>query len=63
MKKKIRRLGDIMLDMEILLEEMAIGHDLQYHEMLGIIYAHLVLHYPESQEEFLDGKKPKFEYK
>lgn len=60
--KKLRKLGDIMLDLEPLIEEMAIGHDLQWFEILNLIHGYLQSHYPEQQEEYLDGTHPIFYY-
>ena len=62
MNKKIRPIGEIMFDVEDILDEMCVSHQMQWHEVLGLIYASLQLHYKESQEEFLDGSKPVFKY-
>lgn len=57
-KKKLRRLGDITQDMEPLLMEMAIDHDMQVHEILGVVLKYLQMHCPGSVEEYTDGTKP-----
>ena len=66
MKKKApkppRMMGDIMLDMEPLLLEMAIDQDLQWGEILHLVYGYLKVHVPGGQEEYLDGSHPEFYY-
>lgn len=58
----MRKLGDITGDMENILHEMAIDHEMQIHEILGIVYMYLVLHCPTSVEEFADGTSPVLRY-
>ena len=61
MKKiKLRRLGDIMLDLEPLLEEMVIGHDLQRHEVMNLIHGYVQMHFKDSLEEYEDGSEIEF---
>lgn len=60
--KKLRRVGDITLDLEPLLEELAVGHDLQHGEILALIHAHLMIHHPASREEYDAGGHPIFFY-
>lgn len=64
MKKRLRKLGDIMLDMEELLIELADNknHDLQHGEILNLIRGYLEIHYPEQKEEYMDGTNPIFYY-
>lgn len=57
-KKKLRRLGDITQDLEPLLQEMAIDHDMQIHEIMAIVLKYLQMHCPDSIEEFTDGTRP-----
>lgn len=59
---KLRPLGDITLDMELLIEELVDGHDLQWGEILGLTYSYLMIHYPNAREEYLDGSHPEFYY-
>lgn len=63
-KKKtvLRPLGNITDDIEPLLSEMVEKHGMQVHEIIGIIYMYLVLHCPESVEEFEDGSMPVLKY-
>ena len=62
MKSKIRPLGHILLDMELLLDEMCINHDLQKGDILALIDKHLDIHNPDSVECYLDGTSPVFYY-
>lgn len=57
-KKKLRPLGAISNELEPILEEMVVDHELQVHEILAIIKGYLECHYPESIEQYLDGTHP-----
>ena len=59
-KKKLRRVGDIMLDMEPLLFELHVDHDMQYHEVLYLIYGWQRVHVKQQVETYLDGSHPVF---
>lgn len=56
-KKKIRPLGDILLDIEPYLIEMIESHDLQWSDCHGLLFGYLQAHFPKGQEEYLDGTK------
>lgn len=58
----MRKLGDITLDLEPLLQEMAHDHELQWGEILNIVRGYLEIHCPDSQEEYDDGGNPVFYY-
>ena len=58
----LRPLGKITSDLELLIEEMIEGHDMQWNEVLFIIYGYLMVHYPDAQETYLDGSHPEFYY-
>jgi hypothetical protein len=58
----MRRLGDITLDLEPILEEMIYDHDLQHGEVLNIVRGWLEIHAPDSKEVYLDGTSPIFYY-
>lgn len=60
--KKIRPLGQVLLDMEPLLLEMCIQHELQWSDVLGLVYAYLQVHCPDSQEVYTAGGNPVFYY-
>lgn len=59
-KKKLRPLGFVTQDLEPLLLEMGIDHDLQHGEIMNLIYGYLLIHLPEQKEEYLDGTSPVF---
>lgn len=61
-KKKVRPLGDIMMDMEPLLMEMTHSQDLQWHEILNLVKGYLEVHCPEGKEEYVSGGSPVFYY-
>ncbi len=61
-KTKLRPLGDVMLDMEPLIEEMMVGHDLQHGEVMDLVYGYLQRHYPSSREEYEDGDEIEYYY-
>lgn len=60
--KKLRPLGDVTSDLEPLLLEMVIEHDLQHGEILNIIKGYLEIHCPDAQEQYTDGTLPVFFY-
>jgi hypothetical protein len=59
---KLRPLGDVLLDMELLLDEMLIHHDLQHGDVLALIYSHMQVHNPKQKEEYEDGTHPIYYY-
>lgn len=59
---KIRRLGDILLDMEPLILEMVDGHDLQHGDILNLVRGYLEVHCPNAKEEYEEGGHPEFYY-
>lgn len=59
MKKKIRPLGKILLDLEPYYLEMA-DHDIQWSDFMGLLYVYLMVHLPNHQEEYDDGTVPIF---
>lgn len=59
----LRPMGDIMLDMEKLLFEMGVDHDMQWNEILGLVHSWLKVHLPSQQEVYEDGgESPEFYY-
>lgn len=54
----MRRMGDITLDLEVLLQEMVHDHDLQMGEVLALVSAWIEIHAPECIEEYEDGSHP-----
>lgn len=61
-QKRIRPLGDILLELEATLDEMVDDHELQFGDVLGLVHTHLTVHRPDAQEEYLDGGRPVFFY-
>lgn len=53
--RKCRPVGDVLLDMEPLLEELTGVHALQWSDVLGLVHAWLMVHAPHAREEFTDG--------
>lgn len=61
--KKLRPLGEILLEMEPLLLEMVYDHDLQHGDMLNLLRGYLEVHCPDAREEYeSDGSSPVFYY-
>lgn len=58
--KKIRPLGQVTEDMEPLLFEMMVDHEMQIHEVLGIIKQWAETHCDEAIEEYENGKIPRY---
>jgi hypothetical protein len=58
----VRKLGDILLDLEELLDEAVDDHELQWGDVLALVHSHLVVHRPDAQEEYVDGGHPEFHY-
>lgn len=59
----LRPLGNITSDMEPLLLEMLEEHDLQWGEVLNLIYGWMVIHYPGGREKYdSDNSSPIFYY-
>lgn len=55
--KKLRPLGEIILDIEPFLLEMA-DHDLQWPEYHGLLHTYLQVHLPDQNPEYMDGSNP-----
>lgn len=62
MKNKLRPLGNITSDLEPLILEMAVDHDLQHGEILNLIRGYLEIHLPEQKEKYVDGSQIIFYY-
>lgn len=59
---KLRKVGDITLDLEPLLSELAVDHEMQHGEILALIHVHLTIHHPKAREEYTAGGNPEFYY-
>lgn len=61
--KKIRPLGQTLLDLEVLVLEMVNDHELQYGDVLNLVYGYMEVHCPEAKEKYVaDGSSPEFYY-
>lgn len=58
----MRKLGDVLLDLEVILDEMVDSHDLQFGDILNLVHGHLVIHRPDAREEYTAGGNPVFKY-
>jgi hypothetical protein len=61
MAKKLRPVGDILMDLEVVLMELS-SHGLQWGDVFGLIHKYLMVHLPQDQEEYEDGSHPEFYY-
>lgn len=61
-KKKLRPLGHTLLDLEKLLLEMTVDHDLQWGDVLNLVRGYLEVHVPGAQEKYTAGGSPIFYY-
>lgn len=60
---KLRPLGHVLLDLEPLILEMCTDHDLQWSDVLFLIYGYLQVHCPDAQEKYnVGGGSPEFYY-
>ena len=60
--KRTRKVGTILLDLEKVLTELTDDHDLQFGDILNLVYGYLEVHHPESKEEYVEGGHPIFYY-
>lgn len=59
----MRKFGDILLDMEVLLDEMIDDHELQWGDILNLIHGHLQIHRLDAKEIYEeDDSSPVFQY-
>lgn len=59
--KKVRPLGIVLLELETVLNEM-VDHDLQWADVLFIVYGWLQVHNPDGKEIYEDGSSPVLKY-
>jgi hypothetical protein len=62
MKKKLRPVIDILLDLEDIIDELCLDHGLQKGDVLSNVNTHVDVHLPDFVEEYLDGSHPVFYY-
>lgn len=58
---KLSKMGDIMHELEAVIDKMSKGHDLQKGEVMALVSRYIDTHYPDSIEEYHDGTAP-FEF-
>lgn len=58
----MKTMGDVMFDVEALLDDMITKHDLQRHEILALIDHHIIVHHPGAIEEYENGTTPIYFY-
>lgn len=54
----MRRLGDIISDLELLLDEFYLEHDMQLGDVDAIVHSFSEKHYPNHVEQYEDGTNP-----
>lgn len=59
---KLRPIGQVTDDLENLLCEMAINHELQMGEVLALVKAYLEIHLPDCIETYEDNTNPVYYY-
>ena len=63
MSRSLRPLGQITDDMEPLLQEMVYEHELQWGEILNLVYGYLKIHCPDGEEVYeICETSPEFYY-
>ena len=61
--KKVRPLGNVLLELETVLEEMVDSHDLQAGDILNLVFGWIQVHRPAAIEEYVDDdSSPVFYY-
>jgi hypothetical protein len=61
-RKSLRKLSNITSDLEVLIEEMIVTHDLQTGEVLNLINGYIQAHYVGANEQYEDGEHAIFYY-
>lgn len=54
----MRPLGDILLDLELIIDEMIYDHDLQWGDVRALTMQHMRTHNPDAQEKYVEGGSP-----
>lgn len=58
----MRPMGDVLLDLEVVISEMIDDHDLQHGDVLSLVRGYLEIHYPGAKEEYVDGDEIVYYY-
>lgn len=61
-RKKLRPLGHTLIDLEKLLLEMCVDHDMQWGDVLNLVRGYMEVHVPGAQEQYDAGGNPIFYY-
>ena len=54
----MRKFGEILLDLEVLIDEMVDDHEVQLGDLLSLVKSHVDIHRPDAIEEYEDGSNP-----
>lgn len=60
--KKLRPLGDVLIDLEPVIEEMVEDHELEWGDILNLVRGYLEVHYPEAKEVYVSEDSPIYYY-
>lgn len=55
---KPRKLLEILLDLEVIIDEMADDHEMEWGDIRALVMNHLKVHHPGSREHYVDGGYP-----
>jgi hypothetical protein len=58
----MRPVGEILLDMEELRQELIDDHGMQWGDLFYELYGWLEIHRPDAREEYVEGGHPVFYY-
>jgi hypothetical protein len=58
----MKTLGELLINMEDLLDSMIDQHGLQCGDILAIVKCHIDIHRPDCIEEYEDGGRPEMYY-
>jgi len=61
-KKKKLTVGEIFLELEVLLDSLIEDHGFQWGDILWWVFGHLKIHRPDAQEHYVAGGHPEFHY-
>lgn len=59
---KKRTVGEIFLELEVLIYELIDRHGFQFGDILYWVYGLLTIHRPDAREEYTSGGHPEFYY-
>jgi hypothetical protein len=59
---RLRPMGEIVGELERVVQEMVGDHDLQWGDVLSLVHGYLRVHNPGAREEYSAGGYPEFYY-